>query len=196
MTIFTKLWRVAVPAVLAAALTLAVLATFANTAKAADPQWTHHGCRYDPDSISPISYRFYAVDDRYETAFKAAEAKWDTTAAPGHFQEQDWTDDPEIDVLDGFYAGSWNGIMRGSCPSNTGLWTRDEVEIEFNRRLMDNHGSVSKKNTAMHEIGHAYGLSHVSAGCRLMREDRITINTCGLPMPTSDDVDGVTARYP
>ena len=61
-------------------------------------------------------------------------------------------------MLDGFYAGSWNGIMRGSCPSDTGLWTRDEVEIEFNRRLMDNHGSVSKKNTAMHEIGHAYGL--------------------------------------
>ena len=48
----------------------------------------------------------------------------------------------------------------------------------------------------MHEIGHAYGLSHVSAGCRLMREDRITVNNCGLPMPTSDDVDGVIARYP
>ena len=61
---------------------------------------------------------------------------------------------------------------------------------------MDGHGSVSKKNTAMHEIGHAYGLSHVSAGCRLMREDRITVNTCGLPLPTSDDVDGVIARYP
>ena len=55
---------------------------FYYTAKADDPEWTHHGCRYDPDSISPISYRFYAVDDRYETAFKAAEAKWDTTAAP------------------------------------------------------------------------------------------------------------------
>ena len=63
---------------------------------------------------------------------------------------------------------------------------------------MDGHGSVSKvskKNTAMHEIGHAFGLSHVPAGCRLMREDRITVNTCGLPMPTSGDVDGVIAGY-
>ena len=60
---------------------------------------------------------------------------------------------------------------------------------------MDNHGSVSKKNTAMHEIGHAYGLSHISAGCRLMRASDI-INTCGATFPTSDDVDGVIARYP
>ncbi len=191
----TVFWRVAVPAVLAAALTLAMLITFASPAEAADPYYVLGPCRYDPDLIAPITYRFYGVEDRYETAFKDGEAKWDSTSAPGYFVETSGSS-PEIRVYDRFVdMVDWNAMMMGSCPSNTGLWNGNAVSITFNRQKMDGHGSVSKKNTAMHEIGHAYGLSHVSAGCRLMRRDRITVNTCGLSLPTSDDVDGVIARF-
>ena len=99
-------------------------------------------------------------------------------------------------MYDGDYQGvDWLAVMNGSCRPSTGLWTGNNVSITFNTHKMDRHTAKSKKNIAMHEIGHAYGLSHVSAGCRLMREDINTINTCGKSMPTSDDVDGVIARY-
>ena len=193
MTSTPKLWRIAVPAILSAALTLTLLVTFASPAKAADPYWTHLACRYDPDSISPITYRFFSVHSNYETAFKNAEHAWDGTTAPGYFKEDSWSVDPEINVTDGFYGSGWNAVMIGPC-LNTGEWDGNEVSIDFNRTEMDGNSATSKKNTAMHEIGHAYGLDHVSSGCRLMRDSTI-IDTCGATFPTPDDVAGVKARY-
>ncbi len=35
----------------------------AGPVSATDPQYTFHRCRYDPDSIWPITYRFFSVDD-------------------------------------------------------------------------------------------------------------------------------------
>ena len=187
-------WRTAVPAAASAILTLVLLVSVASPVEAADPYYVHHGCWYNPNSMNPISYRFFSVHSDYETAFKDGEAEWDSTSAPGYFREQSWSVDPEINVTDGFYMAGWNAETTGSCPSTTGLWNGNEVGIDFNRTEMDDDSASAKEITAMHEIGHAYGLAHVSSGCRLMRDSDI-INTCG-SMPTSDDVDGVIARYP
>ena len=68
--------------------------------------------------------------------------------------------------------------------------------LQFNTRVMDNLSAADKELVAMHEIGHAYGLDHVSSGCRLMREYLNDYNSCGSNMPTSNDIAGVYQIYP
>ena len=188
-------WRMAVPAAASAILTLTLLVALASPAAAADPYYTFHGCRYDPDSIDPISYRFFSVDSAYETAFKEAEEEWDSTSAPGYFREYSLSWDPEINVIDGYYgANGWAAKVSGGCDVPPGIYWGNEVEFKFNRTYLDNEPANHKKIAAMHELGHAYGLDHVTSGPRLMR-DTTLIYTYS-PLPTSDDVDGVIARYP
>ena len=99
-------------------------------------------------------------------------------------------------MIDGFYMSmSWSALTTGGCDVPPGLYYGNEVTIDFNRSNMDSNSAFEKKIAAMHELGHAYGLDHVSDGCRLMRDDLNVITTCGT-MPTSDDEDGVDARYP
>ncbi|MBD3389126.1 MAG: matrixin family metalloprotease [Candidatus Altiarchaeales archaeon] len=74
-----------------------------------------------------------------------------------------------------------------------GIWDGNEVQIDFNTRIMADYTAYEKKLTAEHEIGHAYGLDHES-GCVLMNgsEDYFW---CGGTFPKSDDVNGVEAIY-
>ena len=78
------LWQVVVPGISSALLTFAFLTLIVRPVeiRGADPYYTLAGCRYDPDSIEPISYRFFSVGSDYETAFKDAEDEWDDTTAP------------------------------------------------------------------------------------------------------------------
>ncbi len=99
-------------------------------------------------------------------------------------------------MIDGFYMSkSWATLTTGKCPSHPGLYFGNKVTIDFNRYRTDSNSAFEKKIAAMHEFGHAYCLDHVSAGYRLMRDDLNVITTCGT-MPTSDDEDGVDARFP
>ena len=84
--------------------------------------------------------------------------------------------------------------MTGSCPSSTGLWRGNEVRIDFNLVFMDDLTAHEKKIVAMHEIGHAYGLSDVTASCRLMKQGDEKF-TCA-PMPRPADVELVEHLYP
>ncbi len=193
---------VILPAVGSALLTYMVL-TFLigpGTVHSADPYFTFIGCRYDPDSIDPISYRFFSVGSAYETAFQDAEEEWDDTSAPGYFQEHSTSPDPEINVTDDYSSGAWGARVVGKCSIRAGdtfgEWSGNEVELQFNTRVMNNLSATDKELVAMHEIGHAYGLDHVSSGCRLMREELDDYNSCGSSMPTSNDIAGVHQIYP
>ena len=77
-----------------------------------------HGCEYDNDSISPISYRFFSVGSLYETAFTSGQARWDAQSVPGYFSEHSSSWDPEINVTDGVYGGGYYALalLSGSCP--------------------------------------------------------------------------------
>ncbi len=178
---------------------------------ASDPEYTFRKCHYDPNSINPISYRFFSVGSEYETAFKDAEKAWDATSAPGYFEEHSTSFDPEINVIDdrsieSAWAWAWAWAWAcacawasQNCPNFTEkgtskLYEGNEVEIEFNLSTTNSMSAHQKKIIAMHELGHAYGLGHVSSGCRLMRLSDV-IFTCG-EMSTDDDVAGVTALYP
>ena len=60
----------------AAVLTLVVLAIFALPSSADDSSWIYDNCRYDPDSIAPIQWKFHAVESYNETAFRSGQTSW------------------------------------------------------------------------------------------------------------------------
>ena len=188
------------PALTAETVACAVLAFLTSTATAQSSGYAFTGCRYDPDSIDPISYRFFGVGSEYQTAFRDAETVWDRTSASGYFSEHHTSLDPEINVTDSSLPYTWGGKVTGHCSKAAGAtfgnYTGNEVELQFNTRVLDSYTSHNKKLVAMHEIGHAYGLDHVSSGCRLMRHRLDQYNSCGVAMPSADDVAGVNAIYP
>ena len=182
------LWRFIIPAMAAALLTFVLLLAFAPPAEA-----NYNGCRYDPDSIDPISYDFFGVETQVRRAVNQGDDGWDGTTAPGYFKHDRYDLDPEIEVKDYASMATWAGEMRGTCLSS-GLWKGNEVKITFNNTQMRRFNDYQRKVIAMHELGHAYGLSHVTTYCRLMKQGAEKF-TCGT-MPDSSAVSLVTALYP
>ena len=153
--------------------------------------WATHGCRYDPASISPISYRYFAVTQPYRTAFGTAQSDWDATTAPGWFDEQSTSLDPEVNVVDDHLSATWWAQASWSCTGG-GLYGGNEVQIQFNERTMAGLSAFERHVVAEHEIGHAYGLDHVD-NCAVMKQGDAKF-TCGA-MPAADDVNGVHHVY-
>ena len=123
------------------------------------------------------------------------EAVWDRTSAPGYFSEDSSSDDPEINVYDAPYADTeWDGRMTGICVDDTGQWKSNEVKIDFNITLMETRTAKQRKIIAMHEIGHAYGLSDVTTTCRLMKQGAEKFTCASMPRPS--EVELVEYLYP
>jgi hypothetical protein len=171
-----------------ALLSLMVLTVIAPPAGA----YTFTGCEYDNNSISPISYRFFSVGSAYEVALSGGAVGWNGTSVPGYFEQQSSSWDPEINVTDGTYSGTFWAQTSWSCQSN-GLYSGNEVDIRFDTEDMAGLTRDEKRLVAMHELGHAYGLGHMADGCHVMRQGRYKF-TCGT-MPSSDDINGVHAVY-
>jgi hypothetical protein len=155
---------------------------------------TASGYKYDSDSIDPISYRFFSVDSLYETAFKDAEADWDATSAPGYIQEQSWSLDPEINVIDGEFTGTfWAATAFYAEEDNT--YDGNEVTIGFDTGDMASLSAIEKQIVAEHEIGHAYGLAeHDANHAHVMIPDGDVFDYYP-DLPGNDDVAGVDAVY-
>ena len=185
----SALWRFIIPATAASLLTFALLLAFAPPAEA-----SYNGCRYDPDTIDPISYQFFEIQGQVKTAFRNGEAVWDSTSAPGYFYEDRYSTDPEITVKDYFSMASWAGDKTGTCIDATGLWKNNEVVITFNNTQMQLFNDYQRKIIAMHELGHAYGLSDVTTTCRLMKQGDEKFTCASMPRPA--EVELVEYLYP
>lgn len=156
--------------------------------------YTLTGCKYDSGSIDPIQYRFYSVTSTYVTAFQNAQSKWDGTSSPGYFGENSTSLDPEIPVHDGAYAGTYWAQVSWNCDGD-GTYSGNEVSyLQFDTSDMSGLSASQREKVAMHELGHAYGLDHVTSSfCRLMEQGTDKFSCSSLP--DSDAVNGVNALY-
>jgi hypothetical protein len=163
---------------------LALVVVTADPAKA----FVTHGCRYDPASIYPISFRFFSVGSSYVTATKAGVSRWKAAAVPGYFQEQSLSLDPEVNVTDGPYGGWYYALTWWGC--NSGLYAENEVNLDWDTVNCAGLTAGQKRDIAIHELGHAYGLADVSGSlCRVMNAAK-ALQGCGY-FPASDDINGV-----
>jgi predicted Zn-dependent protease len=91
----------------------------------------------------------------------------------------------------------WTGVTRKkgtiqSLPTCTGGYmTSGQVEVVMNWSLVSGYSSSKKQGLAAHELGHAFGLNHVTSTNILMYgADTRTVTT-----PQADDKAGVNALY-
>ncbi len=152
------------------------------------------GCRYKTDSINPISYRFFSVSKTNESSTKYGATAWNDTSAPGYFKEQSNSLDPEVNITDDPFpkenAYAW---VASSC--NKGFYRGNEVNLVWNTSLISTRTKTQKKRIATHELGHAYGLGHVTKGCHIMRVDIGYLADCNRTTPSTDDIKGVKSLY-
>ncbi|WP_425466899.1 matrixin family metalloprotease [Rarobacter faecitabidus] len=125
---------------------------------------------------------------------KTAATQWNNTSAPGYFAEHSTSADPEVNVTDGSYNKDAYAWVAFSCKSN-GTYTGGEVDLVINNQHSNGLTTLKRRAVTSHELGHAYGLGHVSTGCRIMRSDIGFLTDCSMSSPQTDDVSGVTARY-
>lgn len=182
---------------------VAAMATLAVAVPTVAHAYAFHGCRWGNTFGQPftdntaITYRFNSVGSNYVDAFNQAQYAWDTKPVPGYFTPT--TSSPHIEVFDDQYSQSWYALTTWVCNNGTYLIL---IDVEFNKRLMSSLSANKKALVAMHELGHTYGLAHVSNGCAnqqigpaVMKPDATTGNPCGGSPPYADDVNGVNARY-
>ena len=85
-----------------------------------------------------------------------------------------------------------SGLTTWGCSS--GYYNGNEVYMKFDTTEMGTLAAWQRKNIAIHELGHAYGLDDASAlVCRVMNAG-MALEGCAL-FPASDDISGVNAIY-
>jgi hypothetical protein len=175
------------------------MALFLSTAAACvvpppDSAWLTHGCRYDPASISPVSWRFFSVSSRAEAGYIDAQGAWNAVGAPGFCREESSSPDPEINVLDD-HLNDTNTIARTLWSCSNGYYEGNETTVQYNTEVVGVKTLPELNVAGQHELGHVYGPAHVQ-GCRLMTATLEEISRCGIMRPTADDVNGVRKVYP
>lgn len=187
----------------AVAMVVASLAVFSSSP--ADG-YVSGDCKFSGSNPS-VKFKFNSVDSHYQTITYYASTRWNNTSAPGSFSATTSTT-RNIDVYDAYYSWTHRAITEGGCSLSGGpnTWSNNRVKVKYNTRYMDGTQSTYLRNqhTAIHEFGHAYGLSHdtsvncSSTGKAVMYTNSYWVydNCSSSPIgPYWDDVAGVTNQY-
>lgn len=187
-------WRAALSGIAVVAMTAATLVTAAPS-----QAFAFRGCKWGGTfgSSSALKYHFSSVTSGWVTAFNQGQYAWDTKAVPGYFVETTSSTTMNLLVRDYSMAADVWGYT--SMPCSGGTYS-DNLTVDFNSTAALAAGSM--KLVAIHELGHAYGLGHVSNGCTdqhigpaVMKSDATVLDPCGGNPPYADDVNGVNALY-
>jgi len=140
----------------------------------------------------------------YGTVAASSVSSWNNAATPITITKV--TSGANIGVAEGNFGNTGlDGITQdalGNSPpacNGSGTWAGG-VFVWWNSYYTDSYVTAKRESVMVHELGHALGLAHNTAGTcgnmPIMKSDIATrYGTCGLTNPNTDDINRVNALY-
>jgi hypothetical protein len=177
-----------------------VIVTIAEAAPAFAVQYALEGCKF-AGSGNALKWKDNTTRVGYSGPAATSVTAWNS--ATTHVTLTLVTTGANVNVNDGNFGptingNQWDGVTYLSTCSG-GYWTAT-ANSWWNRYYTDAYASTERQSVMVHEIGHALGLDHYTAGTcpnvQIMQTDTyMRYDFCAYSTPQSGDVAGVNTMY-